>query len=455
MNLKISPYLSLHFWFVKALLEFIIRHNTFNFHFGDMNIMKRRRYLVTALLATVIFGAETAVMTAQQPIKDLKPTVILVSLDGFRYDYLDKYSAPELNKLAKEGVRAKWMIPSFPTKTFPNHYAIATGLYPEHNGIVENNIWDFGTVFTMGKQEEVQNGRWWLGEPIWVTAEKQGQHAGAFFFPGTEADIGGIRPSIWKHYDGKIPNPERVDTLLGWLDLPKDKRPTMLTLYFSDTDDSGHASSPDSDETRAAVAKVDGDIKRLVDGLNARHIRDKVNLIIVSDHGMAPVDQRNAVIMDDHLDRKLLERDPLTTGEIWQIFPKAGETDNVMAGLSKAEHTTCWRKADIPARLNYNEGRRIAPVICSSDLGWAMTTRERFESSQKRADFSTTRGAHGYDNRYMEMQAIFIAHGKAFKKKKVVAPFENVEVYNIMCKILGLNPAKNDGDLNRVPGLLR
>jgi len=171
---------------------------------------------------------------AQKPIRDLKPTVILISLDGFRPDYLDKYQPNTLNRLAKNGIRAKWMIPSFPTKTFPNHYTIATGLYPEHHGIVENNIYDFGTVFTLGNREEVQNSRWWLGEPIWITAEKQGQKAGAFFFPGTEAEILGARPTFWKTYDGKIPNETLVDTILSWLDLPK-RNARQFTRFISVT----------------------------------------------------------------------------------------------------------------------------------------------------------------------------------------------------------------------------
>ena len=417
--------------------------------------MKKHIVYNFAFTLLCCFTFQVQVVFAQKPVKDLKSTVILLSLDAFRYDYLDKYAPRTLNKLAKEGVRAQWMIPSFPTKTFPNHYAIATGLYPEHNGIVENNIWDFGVTFTMSKREEVQNPRWWLGEPIWVTAEKQGQKAAAYFFPGTETEIKGSRPTFWKQYDGKVPNTERVDTVLSWFDLPQAERPTIFTMYFSDVDDAGHAASPDSDDVRNAVAKVDGEIKRLVDGLKARKIYKKVNLIIVADHGMATVDQRNAIVMDDVLDYKMLERDPLTTGEIWQIFPKEGQLENVMTSLGKLLHTTCWRKSDIPARLNYQDGSRIAPVVCSSDLGWVMTTRSRNEANKKRDDYLKLKGAHGYDNKYQEMQATFIGHGEAFKKNKVVEPFANIEVYNIMCKILGLTPAKNDGNLDHVRGMLK
>src|SRR5687768_8142001 len=180
----------------------------------------------TRVVIILLLVLAVTVVPAQQPIKDLKPTVILISLDGFRYDYLDKYHPPTLTALAKNGVRAKWMIPSFPTKTFPNHYTVATGLYPQNHGIIENNIYDFGTTFSLGKREEVQNSRWWLGEPIWVTAEKQGQRAGAFFFPGTETEIKGVRPTFWKQYEHELPNEQRVDTILSWLDLPLEERPT-------------------------------------------------------------------------------------------------------------------------------------------------------------------------------------------------------------------------------------
>ncbi len=422
--------------------------------------MKKIAFSKIIVFLSLVLSLNVFNSNAQKTVKHLKPTVILISLDGFRYDYLDKYKPPTLNRLASEGVRAKWMIPSFPTKTFPNHYAIATGLYPEHNGIVENNIWDFGTTFTLGNRSEVQNPRWWWGEPIWVTAEKQGVHAGAYFFPGTEAEIAGVRPSIWKVYDGKIKNDERVDTVLGWFDLPVDKRPQMITMYFSDPDDAGHAHSPDSDEVKDAVARVDKAVARLIGGLDARKIGNAVNIIIVSDHGMARVDGQNAVVMDDYLDSSLAER-VLTTGEIWQIFPKEDPTHNedpthkIMSRLSQIQHATCWLKRDVPPRLHYNQGRRVAPVICSADEGWYMTSRERFEEMKKRNDFGRPHGAHGYDNRYQSMMATFIARGRAFRKHKIIEPFENVDVYNIMCRILGLKPAPNDGDTNHMKEMLR
>ena len=405
------------------------------------------------LILTVTLGCWLPFF-AQKPIKDLEPTVILISLDGFHPDYLDKYPSPTLNELAKEGTRAKWLIPSFPTKTFPNHYTVATGLYPEHHGIVENNIYDFGTTFSLNKREEVQNSRWWLGEPIWATAVKQGQKAGAFFFPGTEAEIAGVRPTFWKEYDGKIPNQTRVAQILSWIDLPTATRPTFYTLYFSDTDDAGHRFSPDSEEVKKAVADVDADLKLLVDGLKARKIDKKVNLIIVSDHGMATVNQSNVVKLDDYFDFANTER-MLWTGEIVQIFPKNGKLEEIAAKLKTVSNAVCWKKTDVPARFHYNEGSRIAPIICSADEGWILTSAERFAESQKREGFDRPRGAHGYDNQLASMRALFIAHGKAFKKRKIVEPFENVEIYNLMCRILRLTPARNDGNFKHVKHLLR
>ena len=393
---------------------------------------------------------------AQKPITDLKPTVILISLDGFRYDYLDKYKPETLNRLARSGVRAKWMIPVFPTKTFPNHYTIVTGLYPANHGIVENNVYAFGEIFRIDDRKQASDTRWWGGEPIWATAQKQGQVAGSYFFVGSDVKIAGGTPAYFRTYNGDVPPEMRVDKVLGWLDEPVKTRPTIVTIYFSDTDDVGHAFGPDAEETRYAALNADRYIKRLVDGLTTRGISNRVNIIIVSDHGMAARDQKNAVVVDDYFDTtdKTLADPILTTGEIWQIFPKPGKEDAIMTALKPIRNATCWRKAEIPARLHYR-GDRVAPVVCSSDEGWSLTSRRRFEDTKRSPDFEQIRGSHGYDNRYQSMQATFIAHGPAFKSGYVAEPFENVHLYELMCKILGLRPAKNDGDLALVGDLLR
>lgn len=414
--------------------------------------MKRSLVLFLAIVVLLVPVA------AQQKIKDLKPTIILVSLDGFRYDYLDKYEAPNLDALAEKGVKASWMIPSFPTKTFPNHYTIATGLYPEHHGIVANNMWDpeFKALFSLGNRDEVQNPRWWQGEPIWVTAQLQGQIAGSFFFPGTETRIKGVQPKYWKPYDGSIPNEERVDTVLSWLDLPVNERPTMLTLYFSDVDSAGHQFSPDSEETGAAVKRVDDVIGRLMEGLKKRKIDEKANVIIVSDHGMIAVPQRRSVVLDDYFDVNDAER-VIWVSELVQIWPKKGAENKILSALrtSMPSQIKVYRKSEVPARLNYNDNRRIAPILVMPDAGWIVLNRERADQMRDKGLMDAVRGSHGYDNLTPEMRAIFIAHGPAFKSGYLSDPFNNVEVYNVMCHVLGLKPAPNDGILYNVRDILK
>ncbi len=397
-------------------------------------------------------------IAAQKPVRDLEPTVILISIDGFRADYLEKYKPKYLNKLAKSGTRARWMTPSFPSKTFPNHYTIATGLLPAHHGIVANNIYDpeFDAVFGLGKREEVQNKRWWGGEPIWVTAEKQGQRAAAFFFPGTETPIGGTLPSIWKSYDGEITNETRVDTLLTWFDLPVGQRPTMITAYFSDVDDAGHRYSPNSPKTRESVKYVDQMIGRLLSGLKKRKIRDDVNIILVSDHGMTSVPGKNMIVLDELFDTSEAER-VFWVGEIIQIFPKPGMEDSIYNSIKAElpETAKVYKKNEIPERYKYRDNPRIAPILVLPDEGWILTTRERYEKAKKEGKLESISGSHGYDNELVSMRALFVGHGPAFKKKYIAEPFQNTEVYNLMCRILNLKPAPNDGNIDSVSGMLR
>jgi predicted AlkP superfamily pyrophosphatase or phosphodiesterase len=416
----------------------------------------RQRIALLVVLAVAASLLTPLCVVAQQtpkPIKDLKPTVILISIDGFRADYLDKYSsptlAPTLGLLAKRGVRAKWMTPAFPSLTFPNHYTIATGLYPDNHGIVGNNIYDpeFKQTFGLSKREEAQNGRWWLGEPIWVTAEKRGQRAAAFFFPGTEAEIAGKRPSFWKDFDDRLPNFERVDTVLSWLDLPVRERPTMITMYFSDVDHAGHDAGPDSEDVKQAIAKVDESLGRLVAGLKSRGIFNRVNLMLVSDHGMARVDPRQAVLLDDYFDIGQAETVVWNSAMV-SIFPKPEMEQAIYSTLkSKAPaHVTIYRKHELPARFHYGKSRRIGDIVVIADEGWAITSRERYRPPEPTTEGDVRyRGAHGFDNQLESMRALFVAHGPAFKRARVVEPFENVDVYNIMARILRLKPASNDG----------
>ncbi|MBX3294427.1 MAG: alkaline phosphatase family protein [Acidobacteria bacterium] len=405
----------------------------------------------------IILGVSLAAF-AQQRIDDLRPTVILVSIDGFRADYFELHKPPTLNALANKGVRARWMKPVYPTKTFPAHYSIVTGLYPDNHGLIENNMFDTerGLSFGLANRQAVQDPRWWGGEPIWNTAQKQGQIAAAYFWPGTETAIGGMQPKFWKDYDGKVPNDTRVDTVLGWLDLPVAQRPTMITMYFSDVDDAGHNHGPESPENREAVLRVDANIKRLVDGLAARGILEQVNLIFTSDHGMAPYKMRNAVVLDEMFDTGDAER-VFWVGEFTQIFPKPGKEDAIYDAIKAKLPKTAniYRRSEFPKRFKFGKNKRIAPLVVIPKAGTVITTRERMNRAEKDGRLDAVRGAHGYDNDIIEMRSMFVGHGGQFKRGYVAKPFEAVDVYELICKILGIEPAKNDGNLKRIKSVLR
>jgi len=423
-----------------------------------MKIHARTTVHLSRLVLGLLLTAAVLNCAPSATIRDLKPTVILISLDGFRYDYLEKHKPPNLLKLASEGVRAKWMTPSFPSKTFPNHYTIVTGLYPQDNGIVENTIYDpqRNVTFGMSNREEVQNGRWWLGEPIWVTAEKQGQKTAPMFWPGSEAEIEGTHPTYWRPYDSKITNEQRVDDVLAYLDRPIIERPTFLTLYFSDVDNAGHDYGPEAEETRSAVLKVDSDLARLFAGLKNRGIYDQVNVIVVSDHGMAPQSPNNVIILDELFDVNLAEK-VLWTSEITSIFPKSGQEQAIYDTLRQKlpPEAKVYRKSELPARFHYSNSPRIPALLVLPQEGWTLMTRAKYEENKSKERKSAMRGGHGYDNELPSMRAIFIGHGAAFRKGVTVEAFENIQVYNVMARILSLKPAPNDGNDQTATAVLR
>ena len=390
---------------------------------------------------------------------DIKPTIILVSLDGFHPSYLQRLKDGNINMIAAEGVQAQWMTPVFPSKTFPCHYTLVTGLYSEHHGIIHNSMYDtlYKSTFSLGKRTEVQSSHWWQGEPIWITAEKAGIKTAPLFFPGSEAEISGTRPAFWKAYDGNMTNSAEVDTILAWLDLPPQQRPQFCTLYFSDLDDAGHNGSPHSAAVDSAIKKVDRDIGRLVSGLTKRQLYNSINLIIVSDHGMACVDPGHIIILDDYFDEQNAEViiwDQQLTG----IFPIAGKEDELYLQLknSNPARISIWQKKDIPERFHYRENRRIPPIVCLADEGWIIMKRSAYEKKQREGSLSLhATGAHGYDNQLESMQAIFLARGPAFKQGLSVGPFQSIQLYNLMARILDITPAANDGNMDFANQILR
>jgi predicted AlkP superfamily pyrophosphatase or phosphodiesterase len=356
-----------------------------------------------------------------------------------------------LRALAARGVQAQGLIPSFPSKTFPNHYTVVTGLYPGHHGIVANTIYDPGADawFRMSDVSAVTNGRWWGGEPLWVTAEKQGQHAATMFWPGSEAEIDGVRPSHTRKYDGRVSNRDRVRQVLEWLDLTGEQHPTFLTLYMSDVDGAGHRYGPDSPQVDSAIATVDSAIGLLVEGLRERGVLDRTDIIIVSDHGMAATSADRVVILDDYINPGTVT--VIDWSPVLAIRPRPGFEDSVYRGLGRAAHMRVWRKTELPERFHYLDSPRVAPIIGLADEGWSIATRKRATESPE----SFNGGNHGFDPALPSMHGIFIAAGPDFSQGTTTPPVANVHLYDLMAHVLGLTPAKNDGSLDSVRAVLK
>jgi len=404
------------------------------------------RFVLLALIFAVAGCAGPATRT-EAPLHD---PVILISIDGFRADYLDRGLTPTLAALAADGVRADAMKPSFPTLTFPNHYTLVTGLYPDHHGIVNNRMIDpaTGNTFVYKDADTIADAAWWGGEPLWVSVEKQGRHAATMFWPGSDVAIDGVRPSLWMHFDGKLTPDQRVDRLLGWTDLAGDARPSFYTLYLEQVDHAGHDDGPDSAAVNAAMRDIDAALARLVDGLKARGLFDRANIVIVSDHGMTSTAPDRQIFLDDLVD--LDEAGFVTGGILAGMNPKPAEAGAVEhAILAPHEHMQCWRKSAVPARLRYGTNPRVPALLCLDD-GWIITTHE---DAAKRKHFSL--GEHGYDNDDPKMRALFVAHGPAFKAGLRVPEFDNVDVYPLLAYLLAIRPAPNDGHFDDVREMLR
>jgi predicted AlkP superfamily pyrophosphatase or phosphodiesterase len=413
---------------------------------------------VRRILAAVVllFCLALAHGRAKQDAPDLRPTVIVISFDGWRWDYDLKFPAPNVRKVIAEGIRAAALIPSFPSKTFPNHYTLVTGLYPGHHGIVANNIRDpqTGRRFSLSNRREVQDPMWWGGEPIWVRLQNAGQAAAAMFWPGSEAPILGQHPKHWMPFDGTLPGNARVDRVLGWLDLPRAERPTFLTLYFEDVDSAAHDFGPESREVRDAVARVDRYLGRLLGGLERRGIDDDVNIVLTSDHGLSETSVNRVVVLDDYInldDVEIADINP-TLG----LWPKAGREDAVYTALAKAHpRLKVYRKKETPSNWHYRDHPRIPPIVGVADEGWEVLRRATVADRITRRLFGPA-GAHGYDpHEAMSMRGLFVAAGPAFRRGASVPAFENVSVYNVLTEVLGISPAPNDGDPSVARSLLR
>ena len=405
-------------------------------------------FLVAGLLAACAHHpapAPAAPATAAAPAAVPAPhKLLLISIDGLRADALGPAAMPHLSRLADEGVRARWMNPSYPSLTFPNHYAIVTGLRPDRHGIVHNTMEDpvLGR-FSLGDSAAVSEPRWWGGEPIWIGAENAGIRSATWAWPGSEAPILGRHPSIWQTFDGSVPADARVDTVLGWLGQSGPAAPRLLTLYFDQVDHAGHDHGPRSPEYARAVGEVDAAIGRLLDGMAGRHMLDTTDIVVVSDHGMAEVGADHVMALDAIVPAD--EARVVASGQSLAIAPLPGRAAAVEARLLGAHpHYDCWRKAELPARWHYGRNPRIPAIVCQMHEGWDAVSAKKRDA---RLDAGEVTGSHGYDPLLPSMRAVFVARGPSFRSGVELAPFDNVDVYPLLARLLGIAPAPNDGDI--------
>ncbi|EME49867.1 hypothetical protein DOTSEDRAFT_144256 [Dothistroma septosporum NZE10] len=401
------------------------------------------------------------------------PTTILISLDGFRADFLHRNLTPTLSAFVKEGVSPKYMLPSFPSLTFPNHFTLVTGQYPEAHGIVGNSFWDphMGQEFYYTDPEKSMKPEYWNAEPLWSTAESQDLYSAIHMWPGSEAHIL-PEPTYVDKFNMDEPLDNKVKRILGWLDLPgaddaeaslEQPRPQLIAAYVPDVDADGHTYGPNSTYIRSTIAEVDGMMGSLFRGITARNLTDVVNVVIVSDHGMATTSSHRLIQFEDLIDPDLVEHIdgwPLyglrprnqSQDQLQKLYAQLVEKSNLPQ--YRGNFDVYLRDQNMPERYHFSNNDRIAPLWLMPKTGWAIVTKEEFDiqSALDRDEVYHPRGLHGYDLEHPLMRAIFIARGPAFPHPQgsEVEPFQNIEVYNIVCDSLGIKPQPNNGTI-RLP----
>lgn len=404
------------------------------------------KYLIVVLGSVILLTLVQC--QPNQRSRDHDAYVVMLSMDGFRWDYADRVHTPNLDRIAQNGVKAEYVMPAFPSNTFPNHYTMATGLYPDNHGLVNNNFYcpELDMVYTMRDREAVENGIFYGGEPIWVTAEKQGMTSASYFWVGSEAPIQGMQPTYWKEYNTSDPFAARIDTVVSWLQLPVEQRPQLITFYFNEPDSRSHHTGPDSPEIDALVEELDSLVGVMLDKFAVLPVADKLNLIVTSDHGMTEVTMEKYIDLEEYIDRDWLDIAFRSTPMMmWQ--PKPGMTDSIYHILKEVDHLSVWKTGELPERLNFGHNPRTLDMVVLADSAWSLGWGEPSE-------YFNTGGAHGWDNANKDMHTIFYARGPAFKSNHIHPPFELVDLYPLITRILGLEPAPVDGKIERVEGML-
>ncbi|XP_074642804.1 venom phosphodiesterase 2-like [Tubulanus polymorphus] len=385
------------------------------------------------------------------------PPVILVSLDGFRADFLLRKMTPVLDRLRQCGSHVPYVRASYPTKTFVNHYTLATGLFPESNGIIDNNMYDqnMNYPFISSIPQTFQDPRWWLGDPIWNTVTKQNKISATYYWPGSDVRVEGMYPHYYRKYNKSVPFESRVQQVLKWLDLPDGKRPDFITLYFDEPDSAEHRTGIDSKLVNDKLKEVDRMVGLLMQGLFTRNLHNCVNIIVLADHGMSNTPCKNIVSLDKYINLTGIFVFEGSVGRInndheyidGKVVPSKNPqpVEKLLSELRcKNEHLDVYRKEDLPKRLHYSNSRRIEELVLNSEDGWQFYMRNG----------TCGGGSHGFDNIYASMHALFIAHGPYIKQNTQSKSFLNIELYQLLTDLLQINPAPNNGTAGALHHLL-
>ncbi|MFO7525815.1 MAG: ectonucleotide pyrophosphatase/phosphodiesterase [Ignavibacteriaceae bacterium] len=391
---------------------------------------------------------------SQAAAQNLPNYTILVSFDGFRWDYPNRGITPTLNSISESGISALSLQPSFPTKTFPNHYTIVTGLYPQNHGIISNNMYDpvYNEYFALGKRDAVENSRWYKGEAIWETARKQGLITASYFWPGSELDLEYRRPDYFHYYDHNKPYKDRINGIIEWLKLPYNERPKFITVYFDAADTDGHKFGPDSEGINKTIMKLDSLLGDLLSKLEEINLKDSINIIIVSDHGMNEISDKRIINVDEII--STFNYYIIDDGPFMFIYPEANNKHNIYSLLKENENNyKVYLNNELPTHYNLSGSHLLPEIIVISNPGWSLVTNKIME---KRKNGNSNSGNHGYDNYHTDMHGILYAMGPSFKRNYKTGTVLNIDIYPLLCKILNIKPKLNiDGKLERIQAILK
>jgi predicted AlkP superfamily pyrophosphatase or phosphodiesterase len=382
-----------------------------------------------------------------------KPYVVLVSIDAFRWDYINRGITPSLSQIKEEGVSALSLQPSFPSKTFPNHLSIITGMYPESHGIISNSFINLftGEKYSMGIDSAVTNGKWYLGEAFWETAKRNGIKTASFYWPGSEILNAEKRPDYFKAYKKGTTDNEKLEEVLKWLQLPYAERPHFITVYFEQVDTQTHQFGPDSKEASSVIKEIDSVIARLKGNFTKAGLKDSINLVVLSDHGMTNIDNKRIINIEEIIGDVSCKI--INTGPVGMVQVPAGKEKPVYEKLKKSEnHFKVYYKDEVPEYYHYSKHPFITPIVVIADLGWSLIDNKM--AKKLKTDKGKV-GDHGFDNHQIDMHGIFVAEGPAFKKNYRTGTLLNIDVYPLLCKIFGIEPRSNiDGKAERIEFLL-